>query len=94
MREYKRKVKMFKSIYLPHAISYLLYFIWEKMAEWSRHQIPPVYTRKEWKAIWKKAEFKNDKIKEKLGWKPKVSTEEGMDLFFEYCRNFIKKGGL
>lgn len=90
LREYKKKVKDFKSIYLPHFISYLLYFGWEKMAKWSKDQIPPVYTRKEWKGIWKKAEFTNDKIKQRLGWQQTISTEEGLKIFFEYCREFYR----
>ena len=86
LREYKKKVKKFKSIYVPHFLSYLLYFFWEEVAAWSKGQIPPVYTRKEWKAIWKKSQFKNDKIKEKLGWRQIISTREGLDKFFDYCR--------
>jgi len=90
LREYKKKVKKFKSIYVPHFLSYFLYFVWEKIAAWSRGQIPPVYTRKEWKAIWKKAHFKNDKIKEKLRWRQTISTRQGLDKFFDYCRKYYK----
>lgn len=90
LRAYKKKVRKFKSIYVPHFVSYLLYFFWEKLAEWSDNQIPPAYTRREWRAIWKKTEFRNDKIKERLRWRPGVSTEEGLKLFFDYCREFSK----
>lgn len=90
LREYKKYVKRFKSIYIPHILSYLLYYAWEKFANWSKGQLPLVYTRREWWAIWKKVEFKNNKIKEKLGWRQSVSTREGLNMFFDYCRRYYK----
>lgn len=90
LREYKSNVKNFKSIYIPHFLSYLLFLILEKFAEWSQGQFPPVYTRKEWNAIWKRAIFKNDKIKNILGWKQLISTREGLNKFFDYCRKYYE----
>ncbi len=51
---YKRNVKRFKSIYVPHALSYLLCFLWEKYSALAEGQLPPVYSRSEWHAYWKK----------------------------------------
>ena len=86
LRLYKRKVKKFKSIYVPHALSYLFCYLWEKYSEWSSGQLPPVYTRREWAATWKRTRYSNYKIKSVLGWSPTVSTAYGMRRFLESCR--------
>jgi nucleoside-diphosphate-sugar epimerase len=83
LRLYKKNVKRFKSIYVPHALSYLFCYAWEKYSEWSKGQLPPVFTRREWAATWKKTRYSNKKIKEKLGWTPKVPMDEGLRRFFE-----------
>ena len=87
---YKRNVKRFKSIYIPHALSYLLCYLWEKYAAVSEGQLPPLFSRSEWHAYWKKTRYSNEKIKSRLGWKMKVSTEEGLKRYFEYCRERSK----
>jgi len=83
LRLYKKNVKRFKSIYVPHALSYLFCYTWEKYSSWSKGQLPPVFTRREWAATWKKTRYSNQKIKEMLGWTPKVPMEEGLRRFFD-----------
>lgn len=85
LRLYKRDVKRFKSIYIPHALSYLLCYLWEKYSVLSEGQLPPVFSRGEWHAYWKRTRYSNEKIKNLFGWKMKVPTEEGLKRFFEYC---------
>ena len=87
LRQYKRNVKPFKSIYLPHGISYLLCYLWEKYSAWSEGQLPLTFNRKDWHVSWKKTRYSNEKLKERLGWTPIVPTAEGMRRFFEACRN-------
>jgi len=36
LRLYKRNAKCFRSIYIPHALSYLLCYLWEKYSAWSQ----------------------------------------------------------
>ena len=86
LRLYKKNVKKFKSIYVPHFLSYLFCYFWEKYSVWSRGQLPPVYTRREWVATWKKTNYSNKKIKEILGWKPLVPMAQGLQRFFNSCR--------
>jgi nucleoside-diphosphate-sugar epimerase len=86
LRQYKKNVKSFKSIYLPHAISYMFCYFWEKYSAWSEGQLPPAFNRKEWHISWKKTRYSNEKLKNRLGWTPVVSTPEGMSRFFEACR--------
>ncbi len=87
---YKKNVKNFKSIYVPHALSYLLCYLWEKYSGISEGQLPPVFTRNEWHAYWKKTRYSNEKLKSRLGWTPKVKTEEALDRYFRSCR---ERGG-
>jgi len=90
LKLYNKNVKKFKSIYIPHGLSYLLYYLWEKYSIVSKGQLPPKYTRNEWHAYVKKTRYSNKKIKDLLGWKMRVPTEEGMKKYYEYCRERIK----
>jgi nucleoside-diphosphate-sugar epimerase len=87
LRLYKKHVESFHSLYVPHALSYMLCYLWERYTEWSDEQLPPAFNRKRWHAYWKKTEYSNEKLKNLLGWAPKVRTEDGLKLFFESCRN-------
>lgn len=86
LRLYKTHVKSFKSIYMPHVLSYTFCSLWESFSKWSKGQVPPAYTRREWAANWKKTRFSNRKSKDVLGWSPRVSTAEGLRSYFAYCR--------
>jgi nucleoside-diphosphate-sugar epimerase len=83
LRLYKKNAKHFKSIYVPHAVSYALCYLWEKYSRWSEGQLPPAFNRKRWHAEWKKTRYSNEKLKTRLGWTPKVPTAEGMRRYFE-----------
>jgi nucleoside-diphosphate-sugar epimerase len=87
LRLYKRNVESFRSLYVPHLLSYALCYLWEKYSEWSEEQLPPAFNRKRWHAYWKKTYYSNEKLKNQVGWTPKVRTEDGLKLFFENCRN-------
>ena len=85
LRLYKKNAKHFKSIYVPHLISYVLCFLWEKYSQWSEGQLPPVFNRRRWHVDWKKTRYSNEKLKTKLGWMPKVATKEGLRRYVEAC---------
>lgn len=86
LREYKRHVRPFRSIYVPHAVSYGLCRAWEWYADWSEGQLPPVFNRRSWHAYWKRTRYSNDKIKTRLGWVQPVPTAEAFDRYFRSCR--------
>jgi nucleoside-diphosphate-sugar epimerase len=86
LRLYKRNVRRFRSIYLPHALSYLLCGVWERYSRWSQGQLPPVYNRLAWHAFWKKTHYTNAKAKTLLGWTPQVTTMAGLNVYFRSCR--------
>lgn len=87
LRLYKKNVGAFSSLYVPHAFSYLLCYLWEKYSSWSHEQLPPVFNRRRWHAYWKSTNYSNQKLKNYLAWTPRVPTEEGLKLFFESCRS-------
>ena len=84
LRLYKKRAS-FSSIYVPHALSYALCYLWERYSEWSQGQLPPVFNRKRWHAEWKKTRYSNRKLKTRLGWIPKVPTAEGLLRYAEAC---------
>ena len=86
LRLYKRSVRRFGSIYLPHALSYALCSSWGWYANWSEEQVPPVFNRRRWYANWKKTRYTNEKLKARLGWSPKITTAEGLARYFAACR--------
>jgi len=86
LRQYKENVRRFRSLYVPHAFSYILCSLWEKYSHWSEGQLPPTFNRRGWHAYWKKTRYTNAKLKERLGWKPSVPTVEALRRYFESCR--------
>lgn len=87
LKSYKKRVNSFKSIYIPRPMLYLGCFIWEKYCHWSDEQLPPIYTRKSYRAYWKKTACSNKKLKDLTGWKPRVTITDGMSQFFNSCLN-------
>jgi len=87
---YKRKVKSFKSVYIPHYLSYIGCYLWERYSSWSNWQLEPVFNRALWHGYWKKTNYSNDKLKTRLCWTPLVPMSEGLDRYFESCRDAAK----
>lgn len=87
LRLYKKNVRGFRSLYVPHAMSYALCYLWEQYSIWSKGQLPPVFNRRRWHAYWKKTRYSNDKLKSRMGWKPRVPMAEGLRLYFESRRD-------
>jgi len=86
LKLYKKEVKRFPSIYLPHGASYLFCLLWEKYSAWSQGQLPAVFNRKVWATSWKRTQYSNEKIKTVLGWRPRVSMADGLKQYFADCR--------
>jgi nucleoside-diphosphate-sugar epimerase len=85
LRLYKRHVRHFSSVYIPHAVSYGLCWMWESYSRWSQGQLPPVYNRRSWGAYWRRTSYSNNKVKRDLGWIPSVTTQEGLNRYFKSC---------
>jgi len=78
---YKKKVKPFFSVRVPYLVAYNLCLGWEKYAKWSEGQIPPAFNRRRCSAEWKGNRYSNQKLKQRLDWKPRVPIEEAMAAF-------------
>jgi nucleoside-diphosphate-sugar epimerase len=87
LRLYKQHVKNFRSIYIPHAASYMLCHLWERYSASSHGQLPPAFNCARWHANWKRTTYSNRKAKEQLGWTPRVPTMVGLERYFAACRN-------
>jgi nucleoside-diphosphate-sugar epimerase len=86
LRLYKSNVRRFTSFYVPHAVSYALCYLWERYSGWSNGQLPPAFNRRKWNAYWRKTRYSNERLKTRLHWVPKVSTEEGLRRYFGACK--------
>jgi nucleoside-diphosphate-sugar epimerase len=86
LRHYKRRVGPFTSLYIPHFVSYVFCYLWERYSQWSAGQLQPVFNRRGWHAYWKKTRYSNAKTKAMLGWAPRISTATGLERYFRSCR--------
>lgn len=81
LRAYKKRVRRFASVRVPYWVAYALCLMWERYSERSKGQLPPVFNRRRCAAEWKGNRYSNRKIRERLGWTPKVGREQAMTLF-------------
>jgi nucleoside-diphosphate-sugar epimerase len=89
---YKKTVKPFFSVRVPYFLAYGLSLLWEKYSKWSRDQLPPVFNRRRCSAEWGGNQYSNEKLHEKLGWKPRVPMKEAMAAFLsQFESNFNRE---
>lgn len=79
-KEYSKKVNSF-SIRIPYAFAYALSTLWEKYSRWSKNQLPPAFNRRRCAAEWKSHSYSNDKVRNRLDWKPRVPLDRAMAAF-------------
>lgn len=87
LRSYKRNVKRFRSLYLPHFVSYLFCWLWEKHSLNVHGQLPPGFNRWMWHVYWKRSAYTNEKLKRMVGWTPSIPTPTGLERYFAACRS-------
>src|SRR5207253_7111215 len=80
LRLYKKRVNRF-SVRIPYSVAYALSLLWEKYSNWSQGQLPPVFNRRRCAAEWKENRYSNEKLHDRLGWKPRVNMEDAMAAF-------------
>ncbi|MEQ1849960.1 MAG: NAD(P)-dependent oxidoreductase [Chthoniobacteraceae bacterium] len=81
LRAYKGRVSRFFSVRLPYSLAYVLCALWERYSRWSEGQLPLAFNKRRCSAEWKGNRFSNQKLRERLGWKPRVPLEQAMSLF-------------
>jgi 2-alkyl-3-oxoalkanoate reductase len=85
-RRYRREVEPLRSITLPYPLLKAAAALVERYHVYSRGQLPAVLTPYKVAAMWKGTTFDNQKLKA-LGWRPTVSTEEGIRRTFDDLRS-------
>jgi nucleoside-diphosphate-sugar epimerase len=78
---YKRAAGPFFSIRVPYSLAYGFSCAWQKYSQWSKGQLPPVFNRRRCSADWKANHFPNQKLHERLGWRPRVPMKQAMEAF-------------
>lgn len=80
LRAYEGRIPRF-SLRLPYHLAYFGCMAWEKYSRWSKYQLPPVFNRRRCASEWKGNRYSNKKLKERMGWVPRVKMEEAMTSF-------------
>lgn len=83
LASYKRNRGGFNSLFLPYGLFYGACWLWEKYAQWSQGQLPPVFNPLRCAAYWKGNRYSNAKLKKLLGWKPAINLADGLNRLFE-----------
>jgi len=86
LRMYKKQAKHFKSFYLPYWMFYVFCWLWESYSKWSEGQLRPAFNRRRCATYWKGNKYSNQKLKDRVGWKPTVPFEEASRRYFEYVQ--------
>ena len=80
LKAYNKKANG-SSVRIPYAIAYVLCLLWERYSRWSKNQLPPVFNRRRCAAEWKGNRYSNRKLREGLGWQPRVPLTQAMEAF-------------
>lgn len=78
---YKSAVQPFFSLRVAYPLAYGFSWAWEKYSEWSKGQLPPVFNPRRCAAEWKGNRYSNRKLRQRLGWKPRVPMQQAMEAF-------------
>jgi nucleoside-diphosphate-sugar epimerase len=81
LKTYKSKVRWFRSWRVPYPIFFMFCALWEKYARKSG-QLPPVFNRRFCSFHWKGHRYPNTRLKEALGWTPRVPMDSALDTYF------------
>ncbi len=91
LRLYKKRVNRF-SARIPYFVADVLSLLWEKYSNSSQGQLPPVFNRRRCSAEWKGNRYSNEKLKQRLDWKPQVPMKEAMALFLQQFESNSNRG--
>jgi nucleoside-diphosphate-sugar epimerase len=78
---YKGAAGSFFSIRVPYPVASGFSWAWEKYSQWSKGQLPPVFNRRRCSAEWKGNRYSNRKLREQLGWRPRVPRKQAIEAF-------------
>jgi nucleoside-diphosphate-sugar epimerase len=81
VRAFRRRNPSFRYVPLPYVAARVLSALWERYAKWSQFQLPPAFNRHRCSAEWKGNVYSNRRLREALGWAPRVRMDAAMDAF-------------
>jgi nucleoside-diphosphate-sugar epimerase len=87
LKQYKRAKGNIQSIRIPYYMIQVLSRLAKWYSEYSRGQIPLVFTPYRTAAIWKGVRFDNAKAKQLLGWLPRVPMAQALKTHFSFIRS-------
>ena len=85
LRQYKKSVKRFRSVRIPYRATWCLAWLIERYNRVSLGQLPSILTCYKVAALWGGNRFDNSKLHQ-VGWRQRVSTEDGIRRTFESFR--------
>jgi nucleoside-diphosphate-sugar epimerase len=86
LRLYKRHAKKFRSVPVPYWLFYAFSWGWERYSAWSKGQLPASFNRNRCATYWKGNRYTNQKLKDRLGWKPRIPFAEASMRYFDSVR--------
>jgi nucleoside-diphosphate-sugar epimerase len=81
LKTYKSKVRWFRSWPVPYPIFFLFCALWENYAR-KTGQLPPVFNRRFCSFHWKGHRYPNTRLKQVLGWSPRVPMDAALKAYF------------
>jgi nucleoside-diphosphate-sugar epimerase len=87
LRAYKGRVKPFLSVRVPFFVADIMCRLWENFSTRRHGQLPPVFNRRRAAAEWKGNRYANQKLHDRLGWKPRVNMDQAMAAFLAQYEN-------
>jgi nucleoside-diphosphate-sugar epimerase len=84
LRLYKRRVKAIRSIPLPYRVLRQVSKLNEWYSEKSFGHLPAIFTPYKVDTMWKGHLYSNAKIKKALGWTPRVSMQDALNLTLQH----------
>ena len=85
LTRYRRRVRPIKYLRVPYPALRTISGWVERYHVYSKGQLPPVLTPYKSACLWKGNSFDNSKLKG-IGWRPGVTTDEGVARFLTYLR--------
>ncbi len=90
LRRFNEAVRPVRSVSIPYPAMVLVSHAVERYHRASKGQLPAIFTPYKTASSWKGNTFANAKLKA-VGWRPIVSTSDGLDRTFEYLRTKPKR---
>lgn len=83
LTRYRKAVPRFFVLRIPYWLASVFCSGWEWYSRASHGQLPPAFNRRRCAAEWKPLRYSNERIRNRLGWSPRIGVDEAMKKFLE-----------